>query len=826
MPSVSCDPPLPPWPDFTFEEAYALQEKNKWEKHYQRLKEEREKKKKQPSKPSPIPSPAPPSRRTPPSAQTDASSPSPSMASPRSDSEVFLHLFAFRIANALVVRTFFQPDEFFQALEPAWKLAFGENQGPWITWEWTHQLRSSLHPLIFAIVLFLADSLSRAAHLLPTWRAHLLIAAPGIAQAAIAAAGDFYTWKLARRIYRDKSYESWATLALTIISPWQWFCSTRTLSNCLETTLTIVALYLWPWECSEFSTLAPDHQGINIFTALYTWPRDRLLNLLRTPPNFAAIQNVSAGDIAGWIHSQFRAAAETLTSTSIKGVDVIRLRLCLSLIAIACILRPTNVIIWIVLAGFALYRSAWRERVILAREALLCGLSILALSFLFDRFFYGFWTFPPLHFWHFNVVQSLAIFYGRNDWSYYATQGYIQLLTTALVFTLVGLYRTLRNLPWRVKGKDSILIQLAYISLAMPVLLSAVTHKEVRFIYPVLPALHILSAPPLVEFCLPAIETSETLFTFRRLALSFLFLLNIALAFYTTVMHNSGVISVLSYLRDQHQIHGTTSTWSIPGQGASYGGITAGFLMPCHSTPWRSHLVEPTIHAWALTCEPPIDLSPKEKAEYLDEADQFYDNPVTFLRHNMVGGLRHIPRRPSYATPPSSKRPPTQLYPPHEWPDYLVFYAQLEPTLKRLLQLSSYGECWRTFNTHWHDDYRRVGDVVVWCLDHTEQQKWRSRNEKQALATRNRQFDRIIKSFRRPSVWEQYKAMFTGLFSFDYKSWYSANQPWYSSWGLPQTYGWKWKWPWAQRPSLFGIPLPRWSDLTFWRRNIWDDIWF
>ena len=30
-------------------------------------------------------------------------------------------------------------------------------------------------------------------------------------------------------------------------SPWQWFCSTRTLSNCVETTYTVVALESWPW---------------------------------------------------------------------------------------------------------------------------------------------------------------------------------------------------------------------------------------------------------------------------------------------------------------------------------------------------------------------------------------------------------------------------------------------------------------------------------------------------------------------------------------------------------------------------------------------------
>jgi phosphatidylinositol glycan class B len=37
-------------------------------------------------------------------------------------------------------------------------------------------------------------------------------------------------------------------LALSVCSPWQWFCSARTLSNCLETTLTSIAIYYWPWQ--------------------------------------------------------------------------------------------------------------------------------------------------------------------------------------------------------------------------------------------------------------------------------------------------------------------------------------------------------------------------------------------------------------------------------------------------------------------------------------------------------------------------------------------------------------------------------------------------
>ena len=48
--------------------------------------------------------------------------------------DIFLFLVAFRILNALSVKTFFQPDEYFQSLEPAWQIAFGKDSGAWITW--------------------------------------------------------------------------------------------------------------------------------------------------------------------------------------------------------------------------------------------------------------------------------------------------------------------------------------------------------------------------------------------------------------------------------------------------------------------------------------------------------------------------------------------------------------------------------------------------------------------------------------------------------------------------------------------------------------------
>jgi hypothetical protein len=52
----------------------------------------------------------------------------------RSAADVIALLVVFRIINALCVSTFFQPDEYFQALEPAWQIAFGRQSGAWITW--------------------------------------------------------------------------------------------------------------------------------------------------------------------------------------------------------------------------------------------------------------------------------------------------------------------------------------------------------------------------------------------------------------------------------------------------------------------------------------------------------------------------------------------------------------------------------------------------------------------------------------------------------------------------------------------------------------------
>jgi len=129
--------------------------------------------------------------------------------------------------------------------------------------------------------------------------------------------------------------------------------------------------------------------------------------------------------------------------------------------------------------------------------------------------------------------------------------------------------------------------------------------------------------------------------------------------------------------------------------GLEPGETFVGFLMPCHSTPWRSNLVYEDLRAWALGCEPPLHLAARteERKAYRDEADRFYDDPINFLQ-NEVNTI---------------ERP---------WPRYIVGFQGIEGVLKEYYMNEMPGfvvkERWRGFNSHWHDDERRKGDVVVW----------------------------------------------------------------------------------------------------------------
>ncbi|KAL2680905.1 glycosylphosphatidylinositol anchor biosynthesis [[Neocosmospora] mangrovei] len=578
---------------------------------------------------------------------------------------VFLRdIFIIRLINAWWIATFFQPDEFFQSLEPAWDLAFGPRSGAWLTWEWQHQLRSSLHPALFAGAYLAADFI--ASHVLPMGilRAAILVAAPRTLQAGIAALGDWYTWQLAVSIYGANSNVSFFALFLQLFNPWQWYCSTRTFSNSLEMTLTVMALYYWPWE---------------------------LLS-----------------------------AAQT-TKENPKPAPVLRnlwsLRASLCLAAFAVILRPTNLLIWATIVLVALTRVSLQGSspltpsavLVLLREAVLCGSLVLAVSITSDRIYFGFWTFPPYNFLYFNLSKSLAVFYGRNPWHYYLLQGLPLICTTSLPFALLALYKP--SAPDTSASQLNTLKTLAYTVFTTIGALSVISHKEVRFIYPLLPSLSILAAPYAASFFTsqpaPTAKSPHPRPQIRNKSYLLAALgVNIFLAGYLSFLHQPAPLNVLSYLRHEYErIHpdsvklAQTTRFSSPPDEEEE--LFALFLMPCHSTPWRSHLVYPGLRAYALTCEPPLHTQPNtpERENYRDEADRFYDNPIPFLATELFNPVLPLPM-----------------------PRYIVGFEGIEPWLDEFIKtpeaqaigLSKLRRVWGGFNGFFNEDWRRAGKMIVW----------------------------------------------------------------------------------------------------------------
>ena len=101
--------------------------------------------------------------------------------------------------------------------------------------------------------------------------------------------------------------------------------------------------------------------------------------------------------------------------------------------------------IWATVSLLLLLMPGRYQKVLaLARAACVSGSAVLMLSVSMDRAYYGEWVFPPLRFLYYNLVQSLAVFYGANRWDYYVSEGLPLLLTTAIPFAYYGVWQTLR----------------------------------------------------------------------------------------------------------------------------------------------------------------------------------------------------------------------------------------------------------------------------------------------------------------------------------------------------------------------------------------------
>lgn len=367
---------------------------------------------------------------------------------------------------------------------------------------------------------------------------------------------------------------------------------------------------------------------------------------------------------------------------------------------------------------------------VLFREAILCGIAGLVLSALSDRLYFGEWTFPPYQFLQFNISLDLAVFYGEMDWHYYLSQGITQLTMTFLPFALIGLYKsTTSSDPGATALQSNTLRTLSFTVVTTVTALSLVAHKEVRFILPLLPILHILAAPSFANLfsAPPGRQPSQG----RTALLTGLLLVNFVIATYLSLFHAAAPISVMHYLRHEYErIHPdrldlhldqpianhyhSLSTSVLSVNESETQELFTLFLTPCHATPWRSHLVYPSLRARALTCEPPLHTAPRsaEREAYMDETKRFYHGfgesdqwGVGFLADEMW---------------PAGKDDGTRS---GELPRYIIGFENIEPMLAAFFDKNggpggdmnvTLKKVWRSWNGLFSDDDRKEGWLAVW----------------------------------------------------------------------------------------------------------------
>lgn len=247
--------------------------------------------------------------------------------------------------------------------------------------------------------------------------------------------------------------------------------------------------------------------------------------------------------------------------------------------------------------------------------------SVIAISVLADFFVIGRVYLPFLTFVTYNIVFSISEFYGSSPWHYHVTQSIPILLTTVLPYSIRPLVSSVRRAIYHSSQQNMATpsaalrsIRLGLLTKALIVTLtvwSCIPHKEWRFLHPLLPLLLLYPTRYLVDHYRPVggglwespTTCAHSFLRINRRHFLYLLLSPVVPYLYLSLLHGRAQVSVASWLRSR---------------GADQPGISVLFVMPCHSTPWMSHIHRTSSEEAAqwhfLTCEPPVQcVSPRNQ---------------------------------------------------------------------------------------------------------------------------------------------------------------------------------------------------------------------
>lgn len=536
---------------------------------------------------------------------------------------LYLIVCIYRIINALLIQTQFDPDEYWQCLEPAYCLAFSSDDGAGstqhgcaYTWEWTRRFEDAgaaidgdnnicawfqraLHgPLRSFLPVMPTYSLYVASKWLGLDTTWMISRGPLVLNAiAVAAPTDVATVYIARwlsagvsgnadtkqptstgisthsvgafgRLVLEMSSIEWWALVASITSWFNGYALVRTYSNSIETMLLTVGIAL----------LAPELFG-------------------------ESKQN------------EFHIRSASAVAFILGGMSV-------------CI-RFTSIAAWIPIGLLCCSRKITFRGKVFTLFALCARFGLLGIVFgtALDRLFYGFWAIPFLGSFHFNVLEGNGSLYGTHHplWYFFAGLPAISgvLLPLFLVDAGMIFVEGLCTAGHQARSDLAVVIG-SYVALH-----SLSAHKEFRFILPILPLVCALSAHCLAHYYIPREDqvsirnSSRISAAWRRYIFGFiaLVLLNYPHLIFLAGVHQAGSVRINREIVARIKDIGQRQTYH-PEYSIHY-------LMGCHSTPLYSHLhIEGVrINARTLDCSPQCRANP----DMICESDMFCSDPHSFL---------------------------------------------------------------------------------------------------------------------------------------------------------------------------------------------------
>ncbi|KAJ1615328.1 dolichyl-phosphate-mannose-glycolipid alpha-mannosyltransferase [Cryptosporidium canis] len=496
---------------------------------------------------------------------------------------ILISVIAFRVLNSQIISTTYNPDEYWQSLEVAYKIV---NNYGYLTWEWEPciSLRGIIHPLIFTVC-YIAIRLLKivggavcgkdSQHFYCISNYYFCI--PRLFQSIFAVLTDIGTSKVAYQLLSkyhtrlnkpdtedEPKADSFGELAVSRLGIYQ-----RSLDKYeLDLITLLVSLLSWYNFFTLCRTYSQTIEGcINIWAIYYMIKSD---------------QSISDGC---YFNKKLLFTGVLLSSLSV-------------------LVRHSSAQFWIVFylilislqACDALHRSGKYSsstvKEVLKACAAVCCLTLPVMIYS-DYWFYKKITIPMLNFIKFNLIGDPGQFYGSNSRLYYFTEAPLVTLLSFLPLFLLGARESLKI--------ESKIFKITQVSTLLTVLLlSTASHKEYRFTIPYFPFVLITTSLGIYK-AISEIQHSHKSRTPRLHTYFFGLLLNkkcilasllvqiIPAILFTTVLRRGGesVIRFFSHL-------------SLKEDDSIF------FLSQCHMYPAYSYLNQDVKFGF-LDCSPPIN---------------------------------------------------------------------------------------------------------------------------------------------------------------------------------------------------------------------------